>query len=502
MTTNEVFANDREIACKSAEGKSVSAFPDVCWSPPSPAAGPVPVPYPNTAYAKDTTNGSRTVFITGKEVMLKDKSYFKTSAGDEPATRNLGMGVITGNITGKAYFTSWSMNVKIEGYNVDRHQDMMTHNHASQPGNTGPWIYLDQAAKRGDCKREYNQVERACGGQEEKEYKNWRGKTKTRWVDVNRKVKWKQKHCLGLSVKPRSLGTDELDEFKENIQSQLNDLDLFDRAIEEAKAVAINAAQDILTKMIGKAVAKKVIGAAAGPIGWAFTVVDGVSDAQDVLELKGHIDAVRNEAVRIKGVVSGLGNKIESLPGLLQQGKTGKAAETMAEIQRLIATADDCTRARKCMLVSMKSTDNRSGGMKTRGGCCPGQTGHHMIPDAYMNGAKICSGYDYDKAPVVCAEGTNQYHGSHGAMHMSMEKHVRGSLDGNKISYKDARDAAIKAHRDTFPMSFCSADCLRAQLDKYYNKACDNHDPWFGSPNPTLNYKPIGKPPTDDDLGR
>ena len=65
----------------------IAAFPDVCLSPPSPPAGPVPVPYPNTSFSKDMQNGSKTVMIKGKEVMLKDQSFYKTSPlGDEAAT--------------------------------------------------------------------------------------------------------------------------------------------------------------------------------------------------------------------------------------------------------------------------------------------------------------------------------------------------------------------------------------------------------------------------------
>ncbi|MDR0702910.1 MAG: DUF4150 domain-containing protein [Azoarcus sp.] len=33
-------------------------------------------------------------------------------------------------MTGKAYFTNWSPDVKIEGLNVCRHVDPMTHNHS------------------------------------------------------------------------------------------------------------------------------------------------------------------------------------------------------------------------------------------------------------------------------------------------------------------------------------------------------------------------------------
>ena len=115
---NQVYANGREISCKAADGKSICAFPDVCLTPPPPPAGFIPVPYPNTGMASDSTNGSRTVQITGKEVMLKNKSYFKQSTGDEAATRSTPMGVVTHTITGKVYFNSWSMDVKVEGENV------------------------------------------------------------------------------------------------------------------------------------------------------------------------------------------------------------------------------------------------------------------------------------------------------------------------------------------------------------------------------------------------
>ena len=142
--TNKVYANGREIACKAAAGKSIAAFPDTCLSPPSPPAGPVPIPYPNTAYARDTTGGSRTVMISGQEVMLKDLSSFKRSTGDEAATKSLGMGVVTHMIQGEVSFVAWSMDVKIEGCNVDRHLDLTVHNEQSSPPNSPPWPYIDE----------------------------------------------------------------------------------------------------------------------------------------------------------------------------------------------------------------------------------------------------------------------------------------------------------------------------------------------------------------------
>ena len=151
---NDVYANGREISCKSGNAKVTAAFPDVCLTPPPPPAGPLPIPYPLFSFDSDTTSGSKKVKIGGKEVMLKDKSYFKKCTGDEAATKSQGQGVITHTITGKVYFIAWSMDVIIEGENAVRHLDMTTSNHASPLGNeSAPWPELaKQAFENGPCK--------------------------------------------------------------------------------------------------------------------------------------------------------------------------------------------------------------------------------------------------------------------------------------------------------------------------------------------------------------
>ena len=143
----DVYANGMAIACKAADGKTIAAFPDVCFTPPlTPATPPgVPIPYPNTAMASDTTNGTKTVMIAGQEVMLKNISVFKTSTGDEAGCAPK-KGVVTSQIKGKANFICWSMDVKFEGENVPRHLDLMGHNEQSDPTNTPPWPYVDSMA--------------------------------------------------------------------------------------------------------------------------------------------------------------------------------------------------------------------------------------------------------------------------------------------------------------------------------------------------------------------
>ena len=163
---NSVFANGRELSCKAGSGKSICAFPDVCMTPPeNPATPPgVPVPYPNTGMTSDCTSGSRTVKITNKEVMLKNKSYFKKSMGDEAGSAAK-KGVVTSVNRGKVYFMSWSMDVKVEGENAVRHLDMTTHNHGSAP-NTPPIVFTDRMALIDSvegCDAEKSKIDEACG---------------------------------------------------------------------------------------------------------------------------------------------------------------------------------------------------------------------------------------------------------------------------------------------------------------------------------------------------
>ena len=162
---NEVYANGMELACKAGQGKSICAFPDVCFTPPQTPATPpgVPIPYPNTGMDSDTTDGSKTVQISGQEVMLKNKSYFKKSTGDEAGCAPK-KGVVTSKNMGKVYFNAWSMDVKFEGENVVRNLDITTHNHASFPGNSPTWPFLDAAAFNGSgpCKDVAKEVDSKC----------------------------------------------------------------------------------------------------------------------------------------------------------------------------------------------------------------------------------------------------------------------------------------------------------------------------------------------------
>ena len=159
-----VYANSNEVHSKSMGGKTICNLPDVCFTPPQTPATPpgVPIPYPNTGMASDTSEGSRTVKVNGEEVMLKNSSAFKQSTGDEAGSAPK-KGLISSKTKGKVYFVAWSMDVKFEGENVVRHLDMTTHNHGTAANAVKPQPCMSKlsAASPEDqekCKNEGDRV--------------------------------------------------------------------------------------------------------------------------------------------------------------------------------------------------------------------------------------------------------------------------------------------------------------------------------------------------------
>ena len=75
-------ANSLEIEKKSSK-ELVKIQPDVCETP-SPSTGPIPIPYPNTTSAADTSSGSKAEKTEGKKILSKEG--FEESVGDEAGT--------------------------------------------------------------------------------------------------------------------------------------------------------------------------------------------------------------------------------------------------------------------------------------------------------------------------------------------------------------------------------------------------------------------------------
>lgn len=369
MGTN-VFINNREACCKASKGKSTAAFPDPCWSPPQ--STPIVIPYPNTAFARDLKKGTSTVFIRNSIVAQKDRSYFCTSQGNEPATPTLAKGVVSHKIKGKAYFKSWCANVKFEGREVPRHLDLMTHNHGSSP-NTMPHVFIsEKAGDSGVCKKDVDLMEQACP------------------------PNWKELHCHGLQHSPESAISRPQAFFKS-----------FNQLSQEKQSRLSEETKQSITKLKNNKATKKEV------------------------------------------------------------------ANVMTEIAKL----DSCLTAKRCILVPYRP----------KKGCCPGQTGHHVLPGAmfYKNIPNYINSDTpaHKHAPTICVEGTSNHDdwGSHGRIHQRLQDKIeryknKPGEQCNDFSYDKACKMGIKSITQTFPESGCTPACLRAQLDGYYSKLNVNND--------------------------
>ncbi|ALN58681.1 hypothetical protein GLE_3335 [Lysobacter enzymogenes] len=500
---HHVYANDNEIASKSADGTSRACFPDVCFSPGAPKPG-MPVPYPNTAYARNLTNVSHSVRIKKKGVAKEDLSFFATSTGNEPATEAMEKGIVSCKITGKAYFKLWSMNVKVEGKGVARHMDPVTHNHGSPPNGL---IQRYQAVFANDpnCAQDRIAIANACKTDPKEQDEKKKPKVKRRkgflkMLDNIAEVPddlarsaygytrtsqnaWVDEHCAGLWVKPTTRSA----QFRE-AQKKLDEV--FELLQKDKMALAQSVMGEVLSmakeqlgvgylaRKVGgftiRSLLKNLVGGAAGATGVGlvvtgamatWTVADFVGTAKEIAEKIGpealdHVDDVLNF------------DKLKEKAAAKLAEYRANPMKAVADAQTGAARINRCTHARKCMLVPYNRTTARRAA-RTGEGCCPGQTGHHVIPGAAFKGNACYTG-KHTRAPTICVEGVNNSHGSHGAAHSALGRILTdaGKSNGDPISYEDMRNHAVRAIRES-GAHHCNEDCLKSQLDAYYQECKD-----------------------------
>ncbi|WP_377155223.1 PAAR-like domain-containing protein [Roseateles sp. UC29_93] len=508
MPATHVYANGQEIASKAvgSSGVSSSASPDPCWSPPGPAAGPVVIPYPNTCFADSIVNGTKTVMIVGQMVAIENKSRFDTSIGNEPATQAFGKGVATGVIKGKAYFTNWSSDVVFEGFGVPRNLDLVTHNHGSMPSNTPTFPYVSRGFWGGHpCKKEEARVERACAPEKDHSESRNALKKHSKLSQLLRKFRskndkasrrdgagwhWTDDHCdgLGAMVNTAEKAKEYAGKLEEAYKHLPEELNLMNALKEQLTDMAFNAGKNAAMKWGAKAGAKQLAGSAVPAWGNAAMALWSVVDAAVAV---GDISEIRSVATESLERLEVLTKKAKDLQALGQKFGDFKnlsdedVLKLATEGQDVLATVNDCTRARKCNLVPYDGDGagnplGKRGRSKiesaSSGGCCPGQTGHHLIPGGSVK--DVCPEYEHGVAPTVCVEGFSQNHGSHARAHQALARLHRSKQKLGKVgqdmrmSMDDAIDAAADSHKEAFPLSGCSKECIRAQLESYYDRVC------------------------------
>ncbi|SHO56850.1 PAAR-like domain-containing protein [Vibrio quintilis] len=520
MAKNTVFANGREVACKISSGKSTAAFPDPCWSPPTPPTGPVVIPYANSSYAKDLSNGSKTVLIGQKPVFLKDKSFIKTSTGNEGATQSQSKAIVTGVITGKTYFTSWSMNVMAEGFNLPRHMDLTTHNHGSG-ANTITWPFIaDSEAQGQPCKSTKEKAQKACevSDDDNEKFK----KDRKQGGFKSRNMTWKDKHCQKLEFVPA------IESLKTNVAKVLDCLktksglppeiqttfystsNSANAAINVGEAICesldyiaktcrtANISNEHLNKLLVHTMKAKGFREFSDDLKQTpeaknldsynkkYNNSKSSKETDEYKKLKNDFDKIKDEHK----------NKKEYQDALED---TKKKTKQMTED----AKNNECLKARKCLLVPYNDNSKISKDKKkisesypsddkfsVQKGCCPGQTGHHVIPELWAK--KACKKkrkesdkhpiYQNAQAPTVCAEGNNGEIGGHGDLHAALNKRVsnhrgRRRNKDKTITLEDAIKMTALAHHSAIGQkSGCKMKCTKAQLTSYYKKECQCGD--------------------------
>ena len=506
MSKTHVYANNLEIACKASGGSSPCSFPDPCFSPPAPPAGWPVIPYPNTAYAKHATKTSKTVFICNKPVMLKDKSCFKKSTGNEPATGPKSL--VTHTKKGKAFFRSWSMDVKIEGKNVCRHTDLMTHNHNPVMGNTGAWQFLSKDTKQA-CKDEKEKIDDECeiSNRDQKRFvdrqkgrnrrrKNNRGKSNH---DLRPKT-WKDNHCRNLLVKPRpDLLKKQLKDFEADAKEMYHDLagEAWDVAKNRAAEQAGDTGERMAVKWVAGLGCTVFTPAGTAACEAAVTVWNVLDGVYSVIAGAVRMSRAAMDVQEMMRILSSIPDQLTEVQEAIGDDKKRKALRKKLINEAAQAASDDpCVKARKCMLVPYKgdtyTTDKhlltvKTGkhtlkeipkgkgtnfmtkiGMGTSSGCCPGQTGHHVIPDSWAKKAG-CTKYSEGQAPVVCVEGVSQNDGTHGEIHTKLNELLAEAMRDSPSIYNDPNEImkmAAQSHAETF--THCSQNCIQKQLEEYY----------------------------------
>ncbi|ALV05357.1 hypothetical protein [Roseateles depolymerans] len=308
----------------------------------------------------------------------------------------------------------------------------------------------------------------------------------------NSKNQWMDNHCTGLWNKPGGgEGGSNIKRFEDQIADAMkNEKDIVEKAKAEAMDKLQNFAKDYykehLNDTLGAAAEKAAKRAAMSRFPTLMAVVGRVSAYEGLGKLMGNVAgaiATDDMARRFDALEKTLTAAQEKLNEVLTFSK-GKVEDAMASTQAGIAYANPCIKARKCMLLPYKDTDKTAQG----NGCCPGQTGHHVLPDAmFYNyapathpktgqvsmkkaGQRDCwKKYKHGDAPTMCLEGTTNRatNGSHGLAHAATNEFIEDLRSSQDISYETASSEIAQRLGKPFG---CNPACIKAQLDAYYKK--------------------------------
>jgi hypothetical protein len=306
--------------------------------------------------------------------------------------------------------------------------------------------------------------------------------------ESNKGAKWINDHCEFLMIKPVS-GKEMFDELMNLPETMAKDMgkSALEAAIQEAKDKVTHEIEKKVAEIMLKKGATKIAGRALSLLTGPFAIVINVAmTAYDVYDAKNTYDEVAKEFSekfeKIKQTTDKLAQINEQIDDVkkLLSGDQYKTADGRISPEKVVSDAmyaaaeiNDCTSARRCLLVPYEKT-NQVPGMNDGKGCCPGQSGHHILPSAMFKG---CPSYNEDNAPTICVEGTKNWAGSHKRIHDKLRQRLQKLPvpAGGQLTMDQAVEAGTKSVEDAFPAlpppskRGCDPDCIKAQLKEFYD---------------------------------
>ncbi|WP_084151505.1 HNH/endonuclease VII fold toxin-2 domain-containing protein [Paracidovorax oryzae] len=363
---------------------------------------------------------------------------------------------------------------------------------ASQKGapNTRRHVYIDTAAAKGNCAKDVGAIEKKCAPETPTEKQSRQksapgplGKLKLPTHSgkaANPDAQWINDHCEFLMIKPSS--PEEMFKELENIPAQMAD-ELGTKALEAVEAKAKEKLESAVKAKLAKMAIKQGLvrggsflggpwtGAAVNALMTADGALDAAAAAEEFPELKREVEQAAAKIKDAKAQISDIQGQLDKYKN--PDGSYNKQ-KMVTDMMTGAAKLNPCIRARRCALVPYRETLNPLSGRDGKG-CCPGQSGHHVLPSAMFEG---CPGYSEGDAPTICVEGTNNRHGSHGTIHAKLMKEL-DDLDyatgkiiprGAQITKEGVINAGVRSVASAFPESGCDDRCIKSQLHAFYDR--------------------------------
>lgn len=358
-------------------------------------------------------------------------------------------------------------------------------------GNTQSFPYYDGHHLPAACAADDRKIKRLCKPEDDKakrERIKKKGGLFSRLKLPEKKSKndasWINDHCEFLLIKPSS--PEKMFEDLKNAPKELAEelgKNVLDKLSAQAEEKLTQAVQKKLAKMaikqglirIGSFLLTPAVGIAVN----ILMTADGVNDFRKAVEsfpqLQKEIEEAKKAVQKADREIEKLKNEINKYKDAKQDGGFNKQ-ELVSDMMYGAAESNECIRARRCALVLYKQTHGVAPSQGS--GCCPGQSGHHVLPSSMWGD---CPSYEPSTALTICVEGTTNTHASHGAIHSNLKtilKNVKrpdGSNinPGAQMTKAQAIDAGAASVIKTFPLSGCDEDCIKAQLmDNYKGLNC------------------------------